>query len=149
MRKLSVLLIATVSTLFVYSQRQVNWSYIANKIADKVYEVRVIATIQPGWYIYAHHQPHKSIGQPTEIAFSKNPLINPADAVKEEGKLIKKRFNAQGIESNTYLDTVTFTQHITLKADAKTVLEGTVLYQACNAHLSMPPDSLKFLMMLQ
>jgi len=149
MKKLSVLVVAMLCSLAMFSQEQVKWSYVAKKVKDKTYEIRVIASIAPGWFIYAQQQPPQSISQPTQIAFVKNPLVNLSGKVTEEGTMVQKEYKVLGIKSNTYLDTVSFIQTVTLKADVRTNVEGTVRYQVCNANMCMPPEDAKFSVLLQ
>lgn len=151
MKKLSVLsLLVLFVSIVSYAQEQVKWSYVAKKVKDKTYEVRLIATIPSGWYIYAQAQPEESISQPTTISFAKNPLLNISDKpFAEQGQVIRKRYPGLGYVANTYQDTVQFVQLITVKSDVKTNLLGTVRFQACNDHMCMPPEDEKFTLMLQ
>src|ERR1700743_2500777 len=71
------------------SSREVNWSYTAKKIADKTYEVHMLATIGGDYHMYA-----QEVGGegpiPTSFTFPKNPLFVLDGKVKEAGKLVKK-----------------------------------------------------------
>ncbi len=89
MKQLSVsivfLLVSVLS--FAQSGTKVKWDYTVKKISDKKYEVRMIATIQPGWHLYSQKQSADAIALPTKISFAKNPLITVSGAVKEVGKV--------------------------------------------------------------
>lgn len=150
MKQFCLLCIALgVSILTFAQEKKVYWSYLAKKVKDRTYEIRVIASIEPGWYIYAQSQPPKSVSQATEFSFTKSPIINFKGTPQEEGTMVRKNFKVLGIESNTYLETVTFLQLVVLKADVKTNLEGTVKYQTCNDNMCLPPETNKFSIMLQ
>lgn len=151
MKKLSVLFVLTMLFSFASSaQEQVKWTYQAKKIKDKTYEVRIIATIPKGWFIYAQQQPEESVSQPTSFSFTHNPvLIIPDQPLQEEGHVIKKSYATLGYDANIYKDSVEFVQTVTLKANVKTNLLGTVRYQVCDDHRCMPADDAKFEFKLQ
>jgi hypothetical protein len=83
-----------------FSQNQVSWSFASKKINDKTYELQMIATIQPGWHLYAQKQPDDAIAQPTTFEFNKNPLVNLEGKVKEIGKLEKFKDEKLDISAN-------------------------------------------------
>ena len=45
----------------VHAQNPVSWAFTSKKISDKVYEIHMIATIQPGWHLYSQNQPKDAI----------------------------------------------------------------------------------------
>ena len=47
------------------SGTKVKWDYTAKKIGDKKYELRIVATIQPGWHLYSQTQSADAIVLPT------------------------------------------------------------------------------------
>lgn len=150
MKKLSVLVVAMLCSLAMFSQEQVKWSYVAKKVKDKTYEIRVIASIAPGWFIYGQQQPEESVSQSTQFNFTRSPLLAiPATPLVEEGKVIHKKYPSLGYTANTYKESVSFVQTVTLKANVKTNLEGFVVFQACNDRMCMPPESTKFSLLLQ
>ncbi len=76
------------STLIIFSfvlanaqaPNPVSWAFTAKKLADKTYEVRLVATVQSGWHLYSQVQPEDAVVNPTSIKFTANPLV------KLEGK---------------------------------------------------------------
>ncbi|MBK8609049.1 MAG: hypothetical protein IPL84_03675 [Chitinophagaceae bacterium] len=74
---------------FVQAQinNPVTWTYTAQKIADKTYELHITATIDGNWHMYA--QDAGEGPEPTTFAFTANPLISFDGKVKEMGKMEK------------------------------------------------------------
>ncbi len=66
MKRLAIGILSTVQS-FV-GNTQVSWSYTAKKIADKTYEVHLVATISQPWHIYRQTTPEGG-PFPTEIVF--------------------------------------------------------------------------------
>ena len=54
------------------AQSPVSWLFSSKKISDKVYELQMVATIQPGWHLYAQAQPKDAIAQPTTFLSAKS-----------------------------------------------------------------------------
>ncbi|MBO9619258.1 MAG: hypothetical protein J7539_09510 [Niabella sp.] len=121
-----------------------SWKFSAKKVADKVYEVQLVATLQSGWHLYAQQQPKGAIAYPTKIDFTGNPLIVRAGGIKEVGKLEKAHDATTNSTAYQYGKTVTFVQKVTLKASAKTSLAGTVEYQTCDDKKCLPPKKIPF-----
>ena len=122
----------------------VQWTYTATKIADKTYEVHLTATIQASWHLYSQTQPADAINQPTEIAFTKNPLITLDGKVKEVGKMQLYKDDKLKISANQYANKVDFVQKIKMKSNTKTNLVGTVEYQTCDDKKCLPPKKIDF-----
>ena len=75
----------------MHAQDPIHWSWKAEKISDKEYEVKFTATIDEGWHLYSQNQPEDAIAIPTEILFNKNPMVELKDNIKEAGELEKFR----------------------------------------------------------
>ena len=127
-----------------FSQNQVTWSFASKKINDKTYELQMIATIQPGWHLYAQKQPDDAIAQPTTFEFNKNPLVNLEGKVKEIGKLEKFKDEKLDISANQYSNKVVFVQTVKLKGKIKTAVTGKLEYQTCNDEKCLPPKTIPF-----
>ncbi|MBM3416461.1 MAG: hypothetical protein FJY20_08435 [Bacteroidetes bacterium] len=119
----------------------VTWSFSANKIGEKRYEVKMIATIQNKWHLYSQSQPEDAIAIPTTFKFNANPLLVLDGKVKEVGKMEKFYDKTLGVSANQYSNTVTFVQKVKLKASAKTKLNGNVEYQTCDDEKCLPPKT--------
>ena len=127
----------------------VSWSFNSKKIADKTYEVRMTATMQPGWHLYSQVQPEDAIAIPTDIQFNKNPLLTLNGAIKEVGKMEKFKDDKLGVAANQYAKKVEFVQVVKLKANAKTNLTGTIEYQTCDDEKCLPPKKVNFNLAVQ
>lgn len=137
-------IIAILSSLFTLAQNPVKLSIESNKKSEKVYEVRIKATIDNGWHIYAQKQPNGSIGIPAKIIFSKNPLVTLDGPVKEIGKLEADHNEVLGITQYQYSKQVEFVQVIKVKANVKTNLTCKVTYQACTNERCLQPMTENF-----
>jgi len=144
MRILFTLLIITVTSCSAVSQNPVSWNFSARKIADKTYEVKLVATIQKGWHLYSQTQPEDAIAIPTEILFTKNPLLNLDGKIREQGKMEKFHDKTLDLSANQYSEKVEFVQVVKVKASAKTNVSGTVEYQTCNDEKCLPPRKINF-----
>lgn len=133
---------------FIFSNAQapnpVSWAFAAKKLADKTYEVHLVATVQSGWHLYSQIQPEDAIIIPTEIKFNPNPLAKLEGKVKETGKVEKFHDARLGVSANQYAGTVNFVQVVKLKGKAKTNITGTVEFQTCDDKKCLPPKKVNF-----
>ena len=125
------------------SAKQVQWSYTAKKIADKVYEVHMTAIIGANYHMYAQDAGVEG-PLPIVFKFTSNPRVGLDGKVKEEGKLTKKREEAWGGNVQYYENTVDFVQKVKLKANVKTNLAGSVEFMVCNESRCLPPSTIEF-----
>ncbi|MFT3933309.1 MAG: protein-disulfide reductase DsbD family protein [Chitinophagaceae bacterium] len=125
------------------SSKQVQWAYSSKKIADKVYEVHMTATVGSGYHMYA-----QNVGVegplPTTFKFVKNPLATQDGAVKEVGKVIKKKEEIWGGEVKYYENTIDFVTTVKLRGEIKTALAGSVEFMVCNEKQCLPPSTVEF-----
>ena len=120
------------------SSKQVSWTYSAKKIADKTYEIHMIATIGGDFHLYA--QDAGGDGPiPTTFTFTKSPLFTLDGGVKEKGQVVKKFETAWNHDVRYYEKTVDFVQVVKLKSNIKTSLAGKVEFMVCNDHECLPP----------
>lgn len=134
---------------FAFAQNPVSWSFTSKKVSDKVYEVIMIASIQPGWHLYSQSQPSDAIAQPTEFTFNNNPLLNFDGKVKEIGKLEKYRDDKLDVSANQYSNKVQFVQVVKLKSKAKTAVTGKLEFQTCDDQKCLPPKTVPFTVALK
>ncbi len=145
MKKFYFLLFLSAFSYGVYAQsaKQVQWTYTAKKISDKVYEVHMTATIGANYHMYA-----QNVGVdgplPTTFKFVSNPLAGLDGKVKEEGKVIKKKEEIWGGTVNYFENTVDFVQVVKLKGSIKTNLAGSVEFMVCNEKQCLPPSTVEF-----
>jgi len=143
--------ILLVSVLFVGSlvmaqggsAKMVTWNFASRKIADNTYEVRMTASINGNYHLYA-----QNVGVdgpvPTTFKFTNNPLVVVDGKVKEMGKLMKKREEVWGGNVNYYEKSVDFVQVVKLKGKIKTNLAGTVEFMVCDDKQCLPPSEVEF-----
>ena len=143
-----VVLIIAGATAFA-QLNPVSWAFNSKKIGDKTYEVRMTATMQPGWHLYSQVQPEDAIAIPTDIQFNKNTLISLNGSIKEVGKMQKFKDDKLGVAANQYAKKVEIVQVVKLKANAKTNLTGTIEYQTCDDEKCLPPKKVNFNLAVQ
>ena len=125
------------------------WSFSSKKIAEKLYEVTLTATIQNNWHLYSQTQPADAINMPTEIIFNKNPLIIVDGKAKEVGKMEVYKDTRLGISAHQYAGKVEFVQKLKLKSATKTNISGSVEYITCDDKKCLPPKKLNFTVALK
>jgi hypothetical protein len=140
----ALFLIMTAGVAQAQISSPVTWSFSANKIADKTYEVHLTATMQAGWHLYSQAQPDDAIAIPTEFKINNNPLLVLDGKIKEVGKLEKFHDAKLDVSANQYAGKVDFVQVVKLKANAKTNLTGSVEYQTCDDKKCLPPKTVNF-----
>ena len=145
MKKLLVLAAVVFAALSGNSQlNPIMWSFSATKTGDKLYEIKMKATIQKKWHLYSQTQPDDAIINPTTFTINANPLFKLDGKISEIGKLEKFKDKELGVSANQYSTTVTFVQKVKLKANVKTNFTGNVEYQTCDDHQCLPPKKVNF-----
>lgn len=145
MKKLFILILVFFSALGSQAQlNPVTWSFSAQKISDKIYEIHMKATIQNGWHLYSQKQPDDAIAIPTAFTVRANPLFKPDGKIKEVGKMELMKDAALGVSANQYSNSVDFVQKIKLKSNVKTNFNGSVEYQTCDDKKCLPPKTVNF-----
>ncbi len=125
------------------SAKQVKWTTSSKKIGDKLYELKLTATIAGDFHLYAQDAGVEG-PVPTTISFTANPLLVLDGKTIEIGKKITKVEQAWDGKVNFYEKTVTFTQKIKGKTKAKTNIIGKVEFMVCNDELCLPPSEFNF-----
>lgn len=121
----------------------VDWTATSKKIGDKTYEIRLVANIQKGWHIYSQNTPDGG-PIPTNISFTKNPLVTVEGATKEIGKMEQRHEKLFGVDVKQFSDKVEFVQVVKLKANVKTSAEVAVEFMTCDDKTCLPPATKKF-----
>jgi hypothetical protein len=132
----------TIASLQAQMAEPVNWSFSAEKLTDKEYEVKIIANIEDGWYVYS--QEMKPVGPiPTKIDFELNPNIVLDGKPQEIGK--KKEVYDANFQINVIkLEGKTqFVQRVKLVGNTPSV-KGQLLFMTCNGESCLPPQEIKF-----
>lgn len=141
MKKITLFFLAAFAGTLAMAQssKEVNWTVTSKKIADKTYQIDMVANIGSGFHLYA-----QNVGGdgpiPTSFSFTTSPLITLNGAVKENGKMISKFESAWNHNVNYYENTVTFSQIVRLKTNVKTQAAFKVSFMVCNDHECLPPS---------
>jgi hypothetical protein len=126
----------------------VQWDITATKKSGKTYELKFSATVASPWHIYSQTTP-KGGPVPTKISYKTNPLVTLNGSAKEVGALKQVHDQYFNVDVKYFNEKVDFVQTITLKADAKTNVSGTVEYMVCNDQECLPPKKVPFDLKLQ
>lgn len=144
MNRLLLIFSALLITTFSFAQSDVvEWKFESKKLADKKYEVKLIATVKNPWHIYSTTTPDGG-PLPTKISFSKNPLASLDGNVKEVGKLETHFEDVFDVDTKFFNNKVEFVQVVNVKGNAKTNIAGSVEYMTCNDKECLPPKSVPF-----
>jgi len=127
----------------IYAQGPITWKFSAVKLSDKSFEVHFTASVDQPWHIYSQNTPTGG-PQPTQIAVKKSALVTMTGKAKEIGDVIRRHEDVFGINVLYYENKADFVQLVTLKADVKTTLTGTVAYMVCNDRMCLPPAKVSF-----
>ena len=149
MNKIYALVIVLFASFTLHAQHPVTWTFTATKKADKLYEVHMTATMQPGWHLYSQTQPADAVAMPTDFTINSNALITLDGKVKEVGKMEKFHDAKLDLSANQYASKVDFVQLVKLKGNVKTNFSGAVEYQTCNDNRCLPPKTVNFNIALQ
>src|SRR5688500_7892160 len=121
-----------VAVVVAQSKSPVSWAFASKKIGTNLYEVRLTATMQPGWHLYSQNQPADAVAQPLSFAFNSNALLSLDGKVKEVGKLEKFRDEKLDVSANQYSGKVDFVQLVKVRGNAKTNVTGKLEFQTCD-----------------
>jgi Disulphide bond corrector protein DsbC len=106
-------------------------------------KVHIIAHIDPGWHIYAMHQPKQAISVPTKIYFKRNPLIKVIGPVMEVGEKRKQMVNELNVVQDYFTDEVEYSQELKVNPIVSTNLTVLLTYQACTNEKCLPPATIQ------
>lgn len=144
MKRIFSLCLGLLAIHYCVGQNPVTWDYSAKKISDKVYEIHLKANIESGWHLYSQKQGEDFLGTPTNVKFSKHPLIVFSGKVTEFGELEKSKDPVLNIESAYYSSNVDFVQTVTIRSNVRTNVSGSIKFQVCTDEKCLPPASVNF-----
>ncbi len=139
---IAVLALLFSTATFAQSNKQVNWTFSSKKIADKTYEVRMVANIRGDYHMYAQDGGDGPVS--TSFVFNRNPLLQLDGKVKEIGKPKKVFEEAFDSEVKYYEKSVEFVQVVKVRGSAKSNLAGKVEFMVCNEKECLPPATVDF-----
>lgn len=144
MKKSLLIFLSLFALSAAFAQSPVSWGFTSKKVGANVYELRLTATMQPGWHLYSQTQPSDAVAQPTSFMFNSNPLLSLDGKVKEVGKLEKFHDEKLDVSANQYSGKVDFVQVVKVKGSAKTNVTGKLEFQTCDDKKCLPPKTLPF-----
>lgn len=139
---LSVFILGLMPVVKAQIETPIKWAYSAVKTGDKTYDLKITATLDPKWHIYA--QDAGEGPEPTSFSFTANPLVKLEGKVREAGKLEKSYDPNFKSTLKYYSNKVDFIQKVKLKTTASTVVKGSVTFMICNDHKCQPPKEIPF-----
>lgn len=138
---IGILLLLAISSMGI--AQPVQWQFSIKKIDKDTYSWTAKATISGNWHLYSQHTPEGG-PIPTSILFTKSPLIELTEKVKEVGKLVTKREEVFDMDVKYFEGSVEFVQNFKLKRKVKTNITGTIEYMVCNDKECLPPKKQSF-----
>ena len=142
----ATLFLAGISLVSI-AQKPVSWSFSSKKIDAKTYEIHMTAELEDGWHTYSQFTPDGGPA-PTEISFTKNPLVTLSGKTKEVGKVEEHFEPLFGVKVKQFSDKIVYIQTIQLKAPVKTTVTGNVSFMVCNDRECLPPEKQNFTLKL-
>lgn len=148
MKRICILFLVGLSCLAIQLKAQVQnpvkWSYALKNLSANTYELHLLATIAGGWHIYAQQQLEGAIAVPTKISFKKAAGLTLVGLPAEVGKKETHEIRELGITNLQYSEKVDFVQKIMIKGTAVKAVAGSLVYQVCDEHMCLPPETVNF-----
>lgn len=119
----------------------VHWSFSAEKISDTETDLKLTASIDAGWHIYALNDPGEGL-IPTSFKFNSSKdysLIGKTVEPKPETAFDKNL----KMQISWHSGKVVFTQKIKLNSPATTI-SGVLEFIVCNDFKCLPPEEIEF-----
>ena len=120
----------------------VKWKATSKKVGNS-YQVILTATLPKPWHIYSQFT-GRGGPLPTELKFTKNPLLTFDGGVKEVGKLKEEYDTNFDTKVKYFGDKVDFVQMVKVKGNLKTNVNVTIEYMTCDDSQCLPPTKKTF-----
>ncbi len=145
MKKIIVVLLSFMFVCNAFSQTKnpVSFTYEAVKKNATTYEIVITANLEKPWHLYSQNTDAGG-PVPTKITFKPNPLLKLKGKPAEKGKLVKEKDKNFGVNVMYYGNKVQFVQTVTIKANTKTSISGTIDYMVCDDEKCLPPKKVSF-----
>ena len=144
MKKLLLIGIVMIIGLSAIAQIKdpVKWKATSKKVGNS-YQVILTATLPKPWHIYSQFT-GRGGPLPTELKFTKNPLLTFDGGVKEVGKLKEEYDTNFDTKVKYFGDKVDFVQMVKVKGNLKTNVNVTIEYMTCDDNQCLPPTKKTF-----
>jgi thiol:disulfide interchange protein len=120
----------------------VDWQLTKEKVSDTDYELRMTATMDPGWYIYGTDlAPGGPI--PTAITFNEDAGFELIGELQYPAADVKYDPNFE-MDIPMYGGSVTFVQRVRVLSDSPVTVTGELQFMSCDDQRCLPPDYIDF-----
>lgn len=144
LKKLSLLVVFVISTLFAIAQEhKATFKLSTKKVSDCEYDLVFSATIDEGWHVYSVKKSAEDGPNPTSFSFKASSDYELVGKVKES-KTIKEHDKVFDVDVEYFVKAAVFTQRIKLKTDKKIAIKGKSEYQACTESQCVFPPAEDF-----
>ncbi|MBP8823745.1 MAG: hypothetical protein KBH07_08885 [Flavobacteriales bacterium] len=121
----------------------VTWSFSSVPGGGDTLQVRLTATCEPGWHIYALELPSDQGPLPSEVEWTPTPAYRLLGATTEP-KPIEKDDPNFGVAVRYHPGVVSFIQRVVRNTERPFAITGAVAYMACNDKTCLPPRRVPF-----
>ncbi len=121
----------------------VKWSFEAEKVNDKEYNIIFTADIDRGWSVYSQYLESKDGPIPTKFAFNPSAGLELVGKMREMGNKKESFDQLFGMKLVKFMRKAKFTQRVKINA-AATSVEGQLTYMTCNGKSCLPPENIDF-----
>lgn len=130
-------------TIFNLQAQELNpvaWTFEQELVEDKL-ELRFVANIQDGWYLYAQEIAEDG---PIPTSFIFNNIEVENTSLQESSEHLVEVYDEMfGMELKKYKEQVVFMTQIEVPKDQETI-KGVVEFMCCNSTQCLPPKQIEF-----
>ncbi len=121
----------------------VSWTFSQKEVGDGEYELRFIAKIDKGWYVYAQGEQIDMGPVPTSFMFAESPDYEIVGDIEEKGKAIEGYDKFFDMEVKKFKRNARFFAKVKSDKPAFTV-KGSLEFMTCNDSECLPPEEVPF-----
>lgn len=129
-------------SLWSQIEEPVKWSFDHRDLGDGEFELLFIASIDPGWYLYAQNIPGGG-PIPTEFMFEPSSGYRLTGSTSEPDGVIKYDENFD-MDLKMFSNRATFRQKVSLLEPGDVEVSGEVQFMSCDDERCLPPDYVPF-----
>jgi thiol:disulfide interchange protein DsbD len=134
-----VLMLLSGISIVVYSQSDlVSWKIASDAVGDKTFDIKIMASIAPGWHMY-DMGPYENGPNATTFTFTLPNGVTKVGEISSIEKPVKVNDPMFGMVIGYYEKSVTFVQKVKL-AVPKATVEVMVEWMTCDDTSCTPPD---------
>jgi len=121
----------------------VKWSFSAEKVSEKEYDIVITADIAHGWSVYSQYLESDDGPVKTAFEFEKNENLQLIGKTEELGHKKESFDELFGMNLIKFSKKVKFTQRVKV-ADKKQPVSGVLTYMTCDETSCLPPTDVDF-----